>query len=84
MPRRPVTPPLPPPKTISLAWDVLDANPATVSELWSSPDFASWTLRATVPRTGPVSTITLPATNHAEFFKVRNRLGDEVSDWSRK
>lgn len=69
------------PKSITLTWDKNDPDPATLTEVWASSNLTTWTLKTNVAGTNRV---TLPATNRAEFFKIRNRLGSQVSDWSRK
>lgn len=74
-------PPPPAQKTITLAWDKMDSNPSTITEIWSSTNLISWTLKTNVAGTNHV---TLPATNKQEFFKARNNLNGQVSDWARK
>ena len=68
-------------KTITLIWDKMDPNPATTTEIWSSTNLIFWSLKTNVAGTNRV---TLPATNKQEFFKARNNLAGQVSDWSRK
>ena len=68
-------------KTITLAWDKIDPNPATTTEIWASTNLITWALKTNVAGTNHV---TLPATNKQEFFKARSNLYGEVSDWSRK
>jgi len=69
-------------KTIRLLWDNPPEPPGTVfTEVWASTNLVNWTLKTNVW----TNTVTLPATNRAEFFKVRNRsTNGQVSDWSRK
>lgn len=69
------------PRTVTLQWDTVETDPATITEVWASTNLTIWTLRTNVAGTNRV---TLPATNAAEYFKIRNRLGDQVSDWARK
>lgn len=71
-------PPPVPPKTITLAWDKNTAE--AITEVWSTTNLVDWELRTNV--TG--SNVTLAADKPQEFFKVRNRVGNQVSDWSRK
>lgn len=74
-----------PPKTVTLEWDKNDTDPNTTTEVWSSTNLVTWSLRTNVAGTNRV---TLPADKAAEFFKVRNRLqiGTNAifSDWARK
>lgn len=70
-----------PPRAVTLVWTVNETAPGVVTEVWSSTNLTTWTLRTNVVGTNRV---TLPADQPQEFFKVRNRLGSQVSDWSRK
>jgi hypothetical protein len=68
------------PRTITLLWDKNDLHADTVTEVWSAPTPAgpfTWLLDAPEPQ------VTLPVTNGAQFFIIRNRLYTEVSDWAR-
>jgi len=69
-------------KTIRLLWDNPVEPPGTVfTEVWASTNLVTWTLKTNVW----TNTVTLYATNQAEFYKVRNRgTNGQVSDWSRK
>lgn len=73
---------LPAPKTVTLHWDVNNPLGTVETEVWTSTNLATWTLYATVAG----SNLTVPATNPAAFFKVRNRdvFTGELSDWARK
>ena len=69
-----------PTRTVTLIWNKNDPSPDTFAEIWSAPTPAGpFTLRATASG----ETITLPHTGPQEFFIIRNRNGDLVSDWSR-
>ncbi len=68
-------------RTVTLSWDVNEPTPGTITEVWSSPDLKSRTLKTNVVGTNRV---TFPCDQPAEFFKVRNRIGEQVSDWARK
>lgn len=70
----------PPGPTITLQWVKADPDPDTITEVWSSTNLHNWTLRTNVAGT---NTVTLPRDKPQEFFKIRNRLGDLVSDWAR-
>ena len=73
----------PAPRSITLGWTNSNNNaPGTVTEVWSSTNLVTWTLKTNVAGTNHV---TLPATNRAEFFKIRSRATNGlVSEWSRK
>ena len=75
-----VLPPTPPRQpAVVLMWD---NTPGLVAEIWSSTNLVTWTLKTNVAGTNRV---TLPATNLAEFFKIRSRdTNGTVSDWARK
>ena len=73
----------PAPRSITLGWTNATNNATgTVTEIWSSTNLVNWTLKTNVAGTNHV---TLPATNRAEFFKIRSRdTNGTVSDWARK
>lgn len=73
--------PAPTPRTITLQWDLNNSPVGLTTEVWSSTNLTTWTLKTNVVGTNRV---TLPATNRAEFFKIRTRRGFEVSDWARR
>lgn len=75
-----VIPPGPLGPTITLEWDVNDSRPGVVTEVWGTTNLVDW-YHVTNAVGGWVR---LPRDKPQEFFKVRNRLGDEVSDWARK
>ncbi len=62
---------------ITISWG--KGEPGAITEVWTSPDLCDWQLFAEVLGSG----VQLPATQPAQYFKIRNRLGEEVSDWSR-
>lgn len=69
------------PRTITLIWDKNDPHPDTVTEIWSAPTPAgpfTWLADAAQPPA------VVPVTNAAQYFIIRNRLFNEVSDWDRK
>ena len=70
----------PAPRKISIAWDKNDTNPATVTEVWTTTNLSLWTLKTNVAG----SNVTLLADKPQEFFKIRNNLFGQVSDWARK
>lgn len=73
-----------PPRSITLLWDnpTNDTPGSYTTEVWSSTNLTTWALKTNIAGTNRV---TLPATNRAEFFKVRNRGTNGLfSDWSRK
>jgi hypothetical protein len=67
---------------IRLTWDNTTDAPGTYStEVWASTNLVTWTLKTNVW----TNTVTLYATNRAEFFKIRNKgTNGLTSDWSRK
>lgn len=68
------------PRTITLIWDKNDPHPDTVTEIWSAPTPAgpfTWLADAAQPPA------VVPVTNAAQYFIIRNRLFNEVSDWDR-
>lgn len=68
------------PRTITLGWNRNEWMPGTVTEVWSATNLAGpWTLRTNVS----VEQVLLPCVHDQEFFKIRNRTGSLVSDWSR-
>jgi hypothetical protein len=68
------------PRTLRLEWDKGDAHPETVTQVWASGDLNVWTLigEFAEPR------CEVPANQAQQFYKIRNRLGTELSDWARK
>ena len=73
-----------PARKITLEWDnpTNDVPGSFTTEVWSSTNLTIWTLKTNVSGTNRV---TLPATNRAEFFKIRNKGTNGLfSDWSRK
>jgi hypothetical protein len=73
----------PPPRTVTLIWDnTNDAPGSIITEVWSSTNLTTWTLKTNIAGTNRV---TLPRDQPREFFKVRNRGTNGLySDWSRK
>ena len=65
---------------ITLRWQVNEPSSGTITEVWASTNLHNWTLRTNVIGT---NTVTLPRDKPAEYFKIRNRLGSQVSDWAR-
>lgn len=72
-----------PQRTITLVWDNPPEVPGTfTTEVWATTNLTTWQLKTNVAGTNRVR---LPATNRAEFFKVRNKGTNGLySDWSRK
>jgi hypothetical protein len=76
---RAVSPPVEP-RTIWLEWDKGDEHPETVTQVWASGDLNVWTMigEFAEPR------CEVSANQAHQFYKIRNRLGAEFSDWARK
>jgi hypothetical protein len=70
----------PPARPARLEWSPNYAHPETVTEIWSTTNLAQpFELRQTVAG----ASVTLPQ-QPQEFFLIRNRLGDHVSEWNTK
>jgi hypothetical protein len=71
--------PVAPPR-LTLIWDKNDLHPETVTEIWASTNLKDWAKvgEASEPR------FEVWASERQQFFKIRNRLGAELSDWARK
>jgi hypothetical protein len=68
------------PKVLRLEWDKNDDHPETVTQVWQSPTLTSWTLYGEFAE--PTCQVT--ADQPKMFYKIRNRLGNQVSEWGKK
>ena len=68
------------PKVLRLEWDMNDEHPETVTQVWQSPTLVDWTLFGEFGE--PTCTVT--ADQPQMYFKIRNRLGNQFSDWATK
>lgn len=61
-----------------IGWNKNDPRPEVETEIWATGDLQHWTFyAATNGETYPI-----PMTERQQFFRVRNRLGDQFSDWN--
>lgn len=79
------------PRTIRLEWNKGDPHPETVTQVWQAPEVWSDPPEAMIAAglgtmVGEFSEprCELPATGARMFYIIRNRLGNELSDWARK
>ena len=57
---------------ITLSWTTpYISNTNAYTEIWSSTNLIDWSLKTSVVKT---NSITLPANNQSEFFKLRTRI----------
>lgn len=70
---------VPQPPVLWLLWEKNDSNPQTVTEVWQTTDLQDWSLFGEFIE--PPCVVT--ANQQQQFFKIRNRLGEEFSDWDR-
>jgi hypothetical protein len=87
---RAVAPPVGP-RTLRLEWDKSDPHPETVTQVWQAPEV--WSDPPEPMIAAGLGTLVgefseprceVPATGERMFYIIRNRLGDEFSDWARK
>lgn len=72
-----VAPPKPPP-VLTLMWDKNDSRPEVETQIYATSDLRDWTFYgATNGESYPV-----PATEQQQFFRVRNKLGEQYSEWN--
>lgn len=64
--------------TISLAWD--KNHPGAITEVWSGPTIFNRTVNLRTNVQG--DRVTLPCDQPAEFYRIRNRVGEAVSRWN--
>jgi hypothetical protein len=69
-----------PAKVLTLLWEKNDLHPETVTQVWQSGGLVNWTLLGefSEPRAEII------ADKAQQFYKIRNRLGNELSEWARK
>lgn len=69
-----------PAKTLRLEWNKNDSHQETVTQVWATEDFETWELFGEFAE--PYCLI--EANRPRQFFKIRNRLGNELSEWAKK
>jgi hypothetical protein len=80
-----------PARTLKLSWTKGDPHPETVTQVWVAlevwtdpPEAMIAAGRGTMLGEFAEPHCELPATGIQNFFIIRNRLGNELSDWARK
>ena len=69
---------LPPkPRTITLEWD--KGEPLAITEVWSGP--TPWDTHINLKAEVEGNRVTLFCDQPSEFYSIRNRLGEQYSEW---
>lgn len=69
-----------PAKTLRLEWNKNDSHPETVTQVWASGDLVNWMIYGEFAEPH----CEVQANQPRQFYKIRNRLGNELSDWATK
>jgi hypothetical protein len=70
----------PAPKRLTVTWDKNEPHPDCVTQLWASGDLVTWSLLGefATPRADVF------ADQPRQFYKARNRVGSQFSEWATK